>query len=352
MPAPVIQIIEDDRFQSHRGPDGHPERPERLIAIGEAIDLFRDRVETATPRAAEPDEILRVHDDALLDFLASTHQQAPGRIDADTYYAPSSFQVACLAAGSSVDLAHAVMSGDAACGLAAIRPPGHHAESNRAMGFCLFNNVAVAARSIQAKFDSARILILDWDVHHGNGTQHIFEHDPNVLYISTHQFPFYPGTGNFGEAGVGRGMGTTLNVPMPAGCGDAEYTGVMQRLIGPAAIHFRPDLILVSCGFDAHRDDPLASMDLTIDGYRAMANTMRALADDLCDGRIAYVLEGGYALSGVREGARAVLESLVTEPTTVPSPTPEDLEPGSVLHGLVDRVAAVHGGRIRGIGAA
>jgi acetoin utilization deacetylase AcuC-like enzyme len=247
-----------------------------------------------------------------------------------------------------VDLAQSVMRGDAARGLAAIRPPGHHAEAGRAMGFCLFNNVAIAARAIQDAYDGVRILIFDWDVHHGNGTQHTFEDDPSVLYISTHQFPFYPGTSDFGEAGEGRGRGATLNVPMPAGCGDSEYLGVLQRVVTPAAIHFAPDLILISCGFDAHRDDPIASMDLSYAGYRAMANQMRALADDLCGGRIAYVLEGGYALSGVREGARAVLESLVE---TSASDLPRELEAGSRLISIIDDVVAVHGSRIPGLGA-
>jgi acetoin utilization deacetylase AcuC-like enzyme len=369
MQKTVVQIVEDTRYQNHRGPEGHPERPERLVAIGEAIDLFRDDIESVTPRAAEPEEILRVHRDALVDFLASTSGQSPGRIDADTYYAPSSFEVARLAAGGSIDLARSVMRGDAARGLAAVRPPGHHAEADRAMGFCLFNNVALATRAIQAEFDSPRVLILDWDVHHGNGTQHSFEEDPNVLYISTHQFPFYPGTGDFGEAGVGLALGATINIPMPAGCGDSEYVGIMQRLIVPAAIHFRPDVILVSCGFDAHREDPLASMELTIEGYRAMAQTMRALADDLCGGRIVFVLEGGYSLTGVREGARAVLESLVG-PDALPSPDPSpspaaspassppgpkapiDLAPGSLLREIVDRVVVVHGARIPDLGAA
>ena len=351
MSARRVHVVEDARYQSHRGPEGHPERPERLLAIGQAIDSFRDRVDIVAPRAAEPDEILRVHADRLYDFLASTRDEPPGRIDADTYFNPLSFEVARLAAGGTVDLARAIMRGDVSSGLAAVRPPGHHAEAQRSMGFCLFNNVAVAARAIQAEFDQPRILIFDWDVHHGNGTQHSFESDPSVLYISTHQFPFYPGTGDFDEAGLGPGLGTTLNIPMPAGCGDAEYLGVMQRLVVPAAIHFRPDVILVSCGFDAHRDDPLGSMDLSEQGFASMAGLMRKLADELCDGRIAYVLEGGYALSGVREGATAVLESLVSEASPEP-PTPDRLEAGSVLPGIIDRVAQVHAGRIAGLGAA
>jgi acetoin utilization deacetylase AcuC-like enzyme len=347
----AVQIVEDIRYRSHRGPEGHPERPERLVAIGEAIDRFRARVSVVTPRAAELDEILRVHDRRMIESLAATRGQPLGRIDADTYHAPSSFDVACLAAGGTLDLARSVLRGEADCGLAAIRPPGHHAEAKRAMGFCLFNNVAVAARALQAEEGAPRILILDWDVHHGNGTQHSFEDDPNVLYVSTHQYPFYPGTGDFTEAGRGAGVGATLNVPMPAGCGDVEYLGVLARIVVPAAIHFRPDLILVSCGFDAHREDPLASMELSAEGYRSMATVLRRLADLLCGGRLVYVLEGGYSLTGVREGAEAVLESLLAGPTPEPVHV-GDLEPGSMLHTLVDRVVAVHGGRIPGLGAA
>lgn len=345
-----VQVVEDIRYQGHRGPEGHPERPERLIAIGKALDAYRDRVEIATPRPAEPEEILRIHDRALLDRLAATRHAPPGQLDGDTYHGPSSYEVACLAAGGTIDLARRVLRGEAAAGLAAVRPPGHHAEAAHAMGFCLFNNVALAARALQAEDGAARILILDWDVHHGNGTQHSFEDDPSVLYISTHQFPFYPGTGDFGEIGRGAGRGATLNVPMPAGCGDAEYVGVMQRLVVPAAIAFAPDLILVSCGFDAHRNDPLASMEVGFEGYRAMADCLRQLADAVCGGRLVYVLEGGYSLLGVDEGTRAVLDSLLVG--TAPAAAAVDLVPGSTLRALVDRVVGIHGDRIPGLGAA
>lgn len=351
MSKPIIQVIEDSRFQSHRGPEGHPERPERLLAISEAIDDFRERVEFAAPRTAETDEILRVHDQRLLAFLESTSGQPLGQIDADTYVAPSSYDVACLAAGSCIDLTRRVMCGEITSGLAAVRPPGHHAESDRAMGFCLFNNAAIAVRALQANEGLPRILIFDWDVHHGNGTQHIFESDRDVLYISTHQFPFYPGTGDFGEAGSGAGVGSTINIPMPPGCGDSEYIGVLQRIVVPAAIAFEPDLILISCGFDAHRDDPLASMEISQQGYRAMSTIMRGLADTLCGGRIAFILEGGYSLIGVREGAHAVLESL-TNPSTPQPQSPVELIPGSVLCGLIDRVVQVHGQRIPDLGSA
>ncbi|MFK7898430.1 MAG: histone deacetylase [Myxococcota bacterium] len=345
-----VRIVEDARYQHHIAPEGHPERPERLVAVGEAIDEFRDRATIVAPRPATPEEIARVHAHQMIDVLADTQTAEPGHLDADTYYSPLSYEVARLAAGGSIDLVRQILGGEIQSGLAAIRPPGHHAEANRSMGFCLFNNVAVAVRAAQAEMGQPRILVFDWDVHHGNGTQHSFEDDPDVLYISTHQFPFYPGTGDFGEIGTGRGEGTTLNLPMPPGCGDAEYLGLVQRIIVPAAHAFAPDLILISCGFDAHRDDPLASMDLTLEGYRGMATLMRALAESLCGGRIAHILEGGYALSGVREGATAVLESLTAE--TLPAlPAETELEPGSALRRMVDRAVEVHGGRIPGLGA-
>jgi len=353
MTARTVQVISDLRFQNHRGPDGHPERPERLAAVGEILDVFAERITLTPPRIAEADEILRVHDQRLFETLEATSGQPLGQIDADTYFSPMSYDTARLAAGSCVDLFSHVLGGEVSSGLAAVRPPGHHAEADRSMGFCLFNNVATAVRALQSGGGSPRILIYDWDVHHGNGTQHIFESDPDVLYLSTHQFPFYPGSGDFHEVGTSRGQHATINIPMPAGSGDEEFIGVLQRIVVPAAIAFDPDLIVISCGFDAHRDDPLASMELSQSGYRTMAMIMRSLADTLCDGRIVFVLEGGYSLDGVREGTEAVLESL-----TAVSPQPLhthpviELEPGSTLKGIVDRVVDVHGRQIKGLGAA
>ncbi len=353
-PAPRIEVVEDSRYRAHRGPDGHPERPERLVAISEALDPFRSQLEFATPRAAEPYEILLAHDKRMLDALETTRELPAGRIDADTYHTPESFDVARLAAGGTIDLARRILAGEVDRGLAAVRPPGHHAEAARSMGFCLFNNVAVAVRALQADGAAPRILIFDWDVHHGNGTQHIFEDDPNVLYISTHQFPFYPGTGNSDEEGEGLGLGTTLNIPMPPGCGDVEYIGVVERLVVPAAIGFAPDMIIVSCGFDGHQDDPLAQMELTLEGYRVMAARMRSLADMLCGGRILHVLEGGYSLSGVREGAQAVIESLVADESRIeqgPRDGRNNLGPGTPLKSIVDDAFAIHGRRIANLGA-
>ena len=216
------------------------------------------------------------------------------------------------------------------------------------MGFCLLANVAIAARWAQDRRGIGRILIVDFDVHHGNGTQHFFEEDPSVLYVSTHQYPYYPGTGDVVEAGIGRGEGATLNIPMPAGCGDEEYRGVLQRLFVPAATAFRPEFVLVSCGFDAHADDPLGSMRVTEQGFRDMTMIARKLALDLCAGRLVFLLEGGYAASGLRQGMGAVLGALLDRcepPESAPMP------PGSALSEIVGRCTTVHGARIPGLGS-
>ncbi len=352
MPASrAVAVVEDPRYRDHCGPDGHPERPDRLRAVGAEIEARAGRLQRLAPRPASPDEVLRVHGRAHLDLVVEAARRAPIHLDADTYVAPASLDVALLAAGGCVDLALRVARGEVARGLAAVRPPGHHAEADRAMGVCLFNNVAIAARALRAEAGVERVLIFDWDVHHGNGTQHEFEEDRDVLFASTHQFPYYPGTGDFGEVGRAAGEGATLNVPLPAGCGDAEYVGAVQRLLVPAAQAFRPELILVSCGFDPHADDPLAAMEVSGAGFAAMTALLRALADDLCGGRLVLVLEGGYAVSGLRDGAGAVLDALLAEPSPdLPPVAP--LEPNSVLEQVVTRVQTVHGSRLPKLGHA
>jgi acetoin utilization deacetylase AcuC-like enzyme len=344
-----IFVLEDSRFLEHRSPPGHPERPERLAAVGKAIAERRSQLGRLEPRAAEIDELGAVHPATHVQAIATASRMAPGHLDPDTFVAPASYEVARLAAGSAIEAARAVAQGRCDAAFAALRPPGHHAEAHRAMGFCLFNNVAVATHALR-RDGVERVLIVDWDVHHGNGTQHMFETDPNVLFFSTHQFPFYPGTGDFIEVGRDRGEHATVNVPLPPGCGDLEYAGVLRRVLVPVATSFRPELILVSCGFDAHRDDPLASMQLTRDGYTEMTRIVRALADDLCGGRVAFVLEGGYAPSGLFEGSGAVLDALLeTEPA--PLGAAPDAPPGSTLGHVVAQVAAVHRRRYPDLGA-
>jgi len=338
----AIAVVEDPCFLDHVAPAGHPERPERLDAVRSALDARTEPLARIAPRAASVEEILRVHSRTHFDEVNRVAREAPARLDADTYVSSASFDVALLAAGASIELAKRVATGDAASGFAAVRPPGHHAESDRAMGFCLFNNVAIAARALQHDLGLERILILDWDVHHGNGTQHFFEADDSVLYVSTHQFPFYPGTGSVGETGVGAGEGFTLNIPLPAGCGDAEYLGVFQRLVAPAVSAFRPETILVSAGFDAHRDDPLAAMDATSAGFRGMTSIIRSLADDISGGRLAFILEGGYSATGLIDGVTSVMDGIVgRDPTPYPPDTAS--EAGSVLERVCQQVLELHG---------
>jgi len=351
----AIWVSEDPRYREHLSPQGHPECPERLLAVGDALADFEGHhagaLERLVPRAAEESEILRVHRAEHLRSVEAAVLRAPGHLDPDTFVSPESGVVARLAAGSVVDLALRVASSEGHVGFAAVRPPGHHAESGRAMGFCLYNNVAIAARALQQEKGIEKLMILDWDVHHGNGTQHSFEDDPSILYVSTHQFPFYPGTGDFGEAGTNSGLGATVNIPLPAGSGDREYAGAFRRIVVPVAEHFRPEMILVSCGFDAHHDDPLASMRVSREGYLDMTRIVRQLADRLCGGRLCFVLEGGYSPNGLREGTLAVLEGLRESANRIPA-SPLEMPEGSILHGVVDRVFSVHGSRYPGLGAA
>jgi len=345
-----VEIVSDPRYRDHRGPDGHPERPERLGAVEEAFAAHEADLVRRAPRPAESEELLRIHTREHVEGVRRAAQRGPGNLDPDTFVSPESHEIALLAAGGTVDLALRIARGEARRGFAAVRPPGHHAEGDRAMGFCLFNNAAIAARAVQAEAGVEKVALLDWDVHHGNGTQHSFESDASILYVSTHQYPYYPGTGAFGERGLGRGEGATLNVPLPAGCGDAEYVGVFQRVLVPAARAFRPDLWIVSCGFDAHEDDPLAAMQLTRRGYAALTGIVRALADELSGGRLLFVLEGGYSLQGLREGTDAVLDGLLAAEARTPRTL--DLPGGTVLETVIERVADVHGGAIPDLGSA
>lgn len=347
--TPTVEVVTDPRYRDHRGPPSHPERPERMDAVVAAIEARGSALLHRAPRPAETDELLAVHDRAHVESVQRAAEAGVRRLDPDTYVSPDSHDVALLAAGGSVDLALRIARGETRRGFAAVRPPGHHAEGDRAMGFCLYNNAAIAARAVQLQAGVERVALVDIDVHHGNGTQHIFESDPSVLYVSTHQYPYYPGTGSAGEIGVGRGEGATLNVPMPAGCGDVEYVGVIQRILAPAARAFRPDFWIISCGFDAHEDDPLAAMRVTGTGYAAITAIVRALADELSEGRLLFVLEGGYSLVGLREGMDATLDGLLADEPMLPRG--RDLVRGSVLHDLIDRTVAVHGSRIRGLGS-
>jgi acetoin utilization deacetylase AcuC-like enzyme len=301
-------------FLKHDMGSGHPESPERLRAIVARLEQggVMARLTRIDPLPAADAWITQIHTPS---YVAALKQHAPasGRLmlDADTSMSPGSLPAAYLAAGGVLAAADAIMAGRVDNAFCAVRPPGHHAEHNRAMGFCLFNNVAIAARYFQRKHGLARVLIVDWDVHHGNGTQHSFEEDPTVLFFSTHQYPHYPGTGGATEIGKGKGEGATINVPMEAGEGDEEYLAVFEKVLVPAADAFKPDVVIVSAGFDAHRDDPLASMGLTENGYAELTGIVAAIARRHSRGRILSSLEGGYNLQALSASVERHLLALM-----------------------------------------
>jgi len=306
-------LIHSDRYAEHQTPPGHPERPERAEVMDVVASRWRERgAEIVAPRSATPEQLARVHDPDYVRRIADTAGRSRA-LDPDTYTSPESFEIACLAAGAAIDAVERVMSGAHRAAMALVRPPGHHAERNRAMGFCLFNNAAVAAAHARAG-GARKVAIVDYDVHHGNGTQHIFERDAGVLYISTHQYPYYPGTGAADEIGIEGGRGYTVNVPVAAGAVDDDYQLVFSKVIVPILLQFEPELVIVSAGFDAHERDPLGGMRLSTAAFAAMTAELRRVADECCRGRIVAVTEGGYDLPALRASIEAALEALSSAP--------------------------------------
>ncbi len=289
----------------------HVESPKRLTAIYNMIDLdFSFPLETIQPRTAELDEIARTHTLSHINKIKDTSGKDRVSLDPDTSTSALSYDTALLAVGGLLEACRAVMEGKIQNGFALIRPPGHHAEASQAMGFCLFNNVAVAAEYLLKNFALKRILIIDWDLHHGNGTQHSFYDRSDVLYFSTHQFPFYPGTGHWGEIGEGEGEGYTVNVPLYEGNGDSEFLYIFKNILSPIAAEFKPDFILVSAGFDISTADPLGGMNVSASGFGALALDLMDMAKNHCQDRILFTLEGGYDLKGLRDGIKQVLLQL------------------------------------------
>ncbi len=304
-------IVTDKRFQEHDPGAHHPESPRRLRAL--------DRLFCAAPysellrvaaRHANEEEIGRVHTFAHIAAVAASRGVVSTHYDADTAASAGTFDAARLAVGGAIDLADAIYDRHVSNGFAALRPPGHHAESDRAMGFCFFNNIAIVARHLQACRGVGKVLIVDWDVHHGNGSQHVFYDDPSVMYMSLHQYPFYPGSGAVEEVGVAAGVGTTVNIPMPAGAGDEHYIAAFREVVLPAGRAFAPDFVLVSAGFDAHRDDPLASIGLSTAAYADMTNALLGLAEQCAAGRLMLLLEGGYDLEALHDSVAASITAL------------------------------------------
>jgi acetoin utilization deacetylase AcuC-like enzyme len=301
-----VILISSPRFEEHVTPPGHPERPERAHVLDVVASDFRDAGgRVVEPIAATREQLARVHTTEYLDLIAGTSGK-PTMLDADTFTSPDSYDIALLAAGAAVQAAkHALATKQVAFAL--VRPPGHHAERDKAMGFCLFNNVAVAAADAIAS-GLERVAIVDIDVHHGNGSQWMFYAERRVLYVSTHQFPFYPGTGAANEVGHADGAGFTFNVPLEAGATDADYDLVYREAIVPALLEFKPQLTLISAGYDAHEADPLASMRMSASGYAQIVSRLRDAA--VASGALALVTEGGYDLPALRECLEASIRVL------------------------------------------
>lgn len=307
-------FVYHDRFLDHDTGTGHPERPDRLrsvVAHLKQTGMWRELQHLLIDPAQE-EWILKVHTREQLTFVRDACNIGRKILDeGDTHCSADSFDVAMLAAGGVIAGVDAVMGGLLKNVFCAVRPPGHHAESKKVMGFCLFNNIAIGARYAQQHHGIHRVAIIDWDVHHGNGTQEIFYEDKSVFYISTHQYPYYPGTGGGNERGSGEGTGYTLNIPMSAGSGEMEYLAAFEREIFPALKSFRPELIMISAGFDAHRDDPLANINLTEESFTKLTAMLMKAADACCEGRIVSVLEGGYNLKALAVSVESHLNALM-----------------------------------------
>lgn len=305
-------LVYHDDYLKHETGDGHPENPKRLLHLMDHLKgtkIWND-LELIKPYNPSPRWIKLVHSSAYIKSIEEACKNGIEMLDADTTISKDSYNVALLAVGGILAAVDAVIKKRLKNVFCAVRPPGHHAEHERAMGFCIFNNITVAAKYIQKKHNLKKVLIVDWDAHHGNGTQSAFYQDPSVYYFSVHQFPHYPGTGKEDEIGEREGTGFTLNMPMAAGSGDLEYLEAFENILSPAAQKFFPDFILISAGFDGHKDDPLSNLNLTSTGYERLTQVILDLAEKCCQGKVVSVLEGGYNLKAFSESVEAHLSAL------------------------------------------
>lgn len=332
-------IVRDALFLEHVIDSFHPECPERLESIYHMLDTIEQGgLLYPAKRIATHEEIALNHDRAYIETIAVTKGKGQVRLDPDTATSPKSYEAACAAAGGVIKLAEMIMAKEIANGFALVRPPGHHAEHNRAMGFCIFNNIAVGARYLEKVYGLTRILIVDFDLHHGNGTQHSFYQDSTVLYFSTHQYPYYPGTGRIEETGNGPGKGFTVNVPMSYGMGNADYLYAFNEVLVPVADAFKPEIVLVSAGFDTYYDDPLGGMAITEDGFAAMTQILLEIAGKHCGGKALFALEGGYNVAGLTSSVQSVIMELKGDSSGI---TAGSTDPSAEIQKTVARIQDV-----------
>ncbi|MBU1006149.1 MAG: histone deacetylase [Candidatus Omnitrophica bacterium] len=310
----TTSLIYHPAYLCHDTGPHHPERPSRLKAIFRKLNKtgLMDKLMVVEPDVAMESDIAMVHSPGYINSVKDTCIAGGGKLDADTVASKDSYIAALFAAGGVMKAIDLVCGGNADNAFCAVRPPGHHAGHCRAMGFCLFNNVAIGARYVQKKYNIKRVLIIDWDAHHGNGTEEIFYEDPSVFYVSLHQYPHYPGTGSSEYRGKEKGKGYNLNIPMSAGSGDSEYMKVFRDMVIPMAKDFKPEFILISAGFDGHENDPLSSTNLTEKGYGKMTELVKDIAVAYAKGRVVSVLEGGYNLLSLADSVNTHIEKLST----------------------------------------
>ncbi|MCX6354025.1 MAG: histone deacetylase [Candidatus Aureabacteria bacterium] len=308
-------IVYSDTYLDHDPGPGNPETPARLKAVVETLKRTKiwDELFPIEPVPATSEQVRRIHSREHIERVRDACERAPADLDWDTKVSGDSYDAALLAAGGVIAAVDTLMAGKARNAFCAVRPPGHHATREKAMGFCLFNNVAIGARHVQDKYKLSNVLIVDWDAHHGNGTQEAFYDDPTVLYFSTHQFPCYPGSGRADERGAGNGLGYTINVPMTPGSGDGEFLKAFREKLLPAAEKMKPDFVMVSAGFDAHDGDPLTQLGVSTAGFARMTELVKGIAEEHADGKLVSVLEGGYDLENLGQSVVAHIKALLEE---------------------------------------
>ncbi len=336
-----VGLIKDDIFMNHITSNSHPEHPARLRAIHAILEEreMQDIYTVLPSREATLKELQWIHTEPYIQEIEATQGCGQRQLDPDTIVSADSYRIAKHAAGGLFVLLDALFAEEIQNGFALIRPPGHHAEANRGMGFCIYNNVAIAARYAQQMGFAKKVLIVDWDLHHGNGTQHSFESDPTVLYFSSHQYPYYPGTGRPEEIGKGTGEGYTVNIPLPGRQGDNDFMQIYSEILGPIAKQFQPELLLISAGFDTYYRDPLGGMEVTENGFAALTRLLMGIADNECQGKILLTLEGGYHQKGLSQSVKKVIETLHGRQ---PEKAADLNSASSTSRKIIDHVKAIH----------